>query len=74
MDELRIKTVPFRCVTCEFKAQIPWEDHFPKDTALVKANCWECLERNGIMDDEYVNAEDYELILARENPNQLALL
>ena len=69
-----IPKVDFRCVRCDLKTQIHWEDHFPKDTKCVKGHCFECYEKVGYVDDVFINEADYELILAKENPNQLALL
>ncbi len=69
-----ITLLPFRCHTCDMKCEVPVEPYFPDGAAMVKGQCLECLEKHGPQEDEFLTQEEYDLLLARENPNQLSLL
>jgi hypothetical protein len=70
-----MKLVPFRCLKCDYKKPV-FEDvrNLPIGAACIKNVCPDCLEKFGGMDDEYLNQDEYDLLLAKENPNQLSLL
>lgn len=70
-----VKHIPFRCLRCDFKANIPQDvSDMPKGTACIKNHCPDCLEKYGQTDDVFLTEAEFEIVLAKENPNQLSLL